>query len=196
MAIYGLGNMRFDGDDDGDSNDMEALIFAVAQRIQTFVTLAQHSSNAMPATDLLVLYQSTALALRGLPGLDTELRGKLEVARDLLLKLLNERRVEVSNSKSSSSEVERRVADLASQILSSQFQCTVSVNEFLFGFEADVVMRLDNGTILNLEVDGPKHGHPSKKRFCALRDDLLQEKNVRVVRLSTRDIDGLSQSDL
>eukprot|EP01041_Mallomonas_annulata_P005699 gene5699-11491_t len=192
-ALYGISNMRCD--DDGNIN---RLVTRLTECILAFTETMSSSSNAVPVTvpDLLTLYQSTALALRGLPGLDTELRGKLEVARDLLLDLLNERRVEVSSSKSSSSEVERRVADLVSQILSSQLQCTVSVNEFLFGFEADVVMRLDSGKTLNLEVDGPIHEYPSKKRFCSLRDDLLREKNVLVIRLSTRDIDGLSQSDL
>eukprot|EP01041_Mallomonas_annulata_P007242 gene7242-14775_t len=184
-----------------DNGVIKELLTLLTGCILTFTETMKSSLNtvSVSAEDLRRLYQATALVLRGRPVLlDMELRGKLEVARDLLLDLLNERRVEVvsSNYKSTSSRVERRVADLVSQILSSQSQCTVSVNEFLFGFEADVVMRLENGKIVNLEVDGPTHDYPSRKRFCSLRDDLLREKNVRVVRLGTRDIKGLSQSDL
>jgi hypothetical protein len=56
----------------------------------------------------------------------------------------------------------------------------LSHNDFLFGFEADIVIRhYDDSTntltkIINIELDGPAHRYIFRKqRFCALRDEYL-----------------------
>ena len=63
----------------------------------------------------------------------------------------------------------------------------VRCGEMLFGFEADVVLRVWRGDgsvrIVNVELDGPHHRQAKKKRFCALRDWYLREvRGVVVVR--------------
>ena len=53
----------------------------------------------------------------------------------------------------------------------------VQVNEFLHeDFEADVVIRAGS-KYYNIEIDGPSHRNPVKKRFAAFRDKYLEEKH-------------------
>eukprot|EP01041_Mallomonas_annulata_P005883 gene5883-11881_t len=110
MALYGLQGMS------SENEELKLLIKSLREKMNDMTSeldsqavgngltaSTMNSTNALLVSgpDLLNPYQSTALALRGLPGLDKELRGKLEVARDLLLDFLNERIVEVNNFESS-----------------------------------------------------------------------------------------------
>jgi hypothetical protein len=62
-------------------------------------------------------------------------------------------------------------------------QVTGGYSQLLFGFEADVVLRGPNGITVNVEVDGPAHKLPRKRKFSQMRDDyLLTTHNVKVVR--------------
>jgi hypothetical protein len=75
----------------------------------------------------------------------------------------------------------------------------LSHNEFLFGFEADIVIRhYDDSTntltkIINIELDGPAHRYIFRKqRFCALRDEYLTR--VHGVQISRYDLTSASNS--
>jgi very-short-patch-repair endonuclease len=67
----------------------------------------------------------------------------------------------------------------------------VSGNEYIDGFEADIMIRVypagESGDasfalhVINVEVDGPSHAFPTKRRFCALRDRHLQRAHGIVV---------------
>jgi hypothetical protein len=67
----------------------------------------------------------------------------------------------------------------------------VSGNEYIDGFEADLMIRVYPAGIsedasfvlhvINVEVDGPSHAFPTKRRFCALRDRHLQRAHGIVV---------------
>jgi hypothetical protein len=104
----------------------------------------------------------------------------------------------------SGSNAERRYFKLASAAFVGRSDVSLSRNEYLNGFESDLVIRVasDEGlsTIINVEVDGPHHKYLlSKKRFCALRDQLLlQQHGVRVVRwdLMSRSQQGKSDKDV
>jgi hypothetical protein len=86
------------------------------------------------------------------------------------------------------SNAEKKYSKLAAAAFAGRADVSLSCNEFLNGFESDLVIRVasDGGlsSIINVEVDGPHHKYVlSKKRFCALRDQLLQQQHgVRVVR--------------
>jgi len=65
----------------------------------------------------------------------------------------------------------------------------VTFNQDLFGFESDVVVSTNqNQVLLNIELDGGPHAYPVKKRFCELRDKVLQSKGVQVLRINTRKV--------
>ena len=68
---------------------------------------------------------------------------------------------------------------------------SLSSSEFLDGcFEADIVIACEEGDgsgetkVFNIEIDGPSHRHPTKRRLCQRRDDYLREKlGVETVRI-------------
>ena len=55
-------------------------------------------------------------------------------------------------------------------------------NRLLHGFEADCVLQMESGAIVNIEIDGPTHRHPRKRRFCEARDQYLYERHGVVVK--------------
>jgi hypothetical protein len=113
-----------------------------------------------------------------------DIRDLLQV-QELLLRRMQELQPKTSRSLSNA---EMRYLRLAEEALAGRADISLSGNEFLNGFESDLVIRVasDGGlsTIINVELDGPHHKYDlSKRRFCALRDQLLQEQHgVRVVR--------------
>jgi len=87
----------------------------------------------------------------------------------------------------------------------------VSSNEYIEGFEADIVIRKqssssveeghvkkEKSTIVNVELDGPVHKHNlTKKRFCEARDRyLVDSMGVRVVRWELMSIRGLTNEQI
>ena len=86
--------------------------------------------------------------------------------------------------------------ELAVKALNGFADVELSSNEMLFGFEADIVLRVydeadvaqggPRGTpkyIINVEIDGPSHSYATKHRFTQLRDEHLRLMHgVRVVR--------------
>ena len=61
----------------------------------------------------------------------------------------------------------------------------MSANEMLGGFESDVVIRVrrkdDNKAVLthNIQIDGPHHMVPHKRRFAELRDKYLLSPEMK-----------------
>ena len=85
-------------------------------------------------------------------------------------------------------ESERRVASVVRKYLKQHRpEARVTLNEMLHGFEADVVVRLPAASarsserVLNIEVDGPKHGMTRKKHFTRRRDEYLTQRRGCVV---------------
>ena len=73
----------------------------------------------------------------------------------------------------------------------------VEYNVFISGFEADIIVRLKSRAALNIEIDGPSHTYNlSKRRFCGLRDRVLEKEGIRVVRWGYEFIDQMSQGEL
>ena len=67
----------------------------------------------------------------------------------------------------------------------------ISTLEILFGFEADIVLYMNNkdtdtvSKIINIEVDGSYHLEYHTKRFCDARDRVLRNKyDNEVIRLN------------
>lgn len=62
---------------------------------------------------------------------------------------------------------------------------TFTTNEYIFGFECDLVHRtvVDGKTrIIDYEIDGICHLQTTKSRFCHLRDEYLQRRGVKIIR--------------
>ena len=62
-------------------------------------------------------------------------------------------------------------------------------NIYLHGFECDIVIRktsIANGkeiiTDMNIELDGPSHNRPNRRRFCQLRDDYLSREHGVIIK--------------
>ena len=75
-----------------------------------------------------------------------------------------------------------------------QKEMSVHLNEMINGFSTDILIRgHHNATnssqiFANIEIDGPSHQFPRKKRFMELRDELLEKtQGVTVTRV---DVDG------
>jgi hypothetical protein len=65
---------------------------------------------------------------------------------------------------------------------------SVTCEELLHGFEADIVIRWKDAdsvkTVYNIEIDGPTHDFVRKQRFCSLRDSYMNSvHSVRIVRI-------------
>merc|ERR1711934_1218452 len=108
---------------------------------------------------------------------------------------------------------ERKYFLAASEALRDISGVTVSSNEYIEGFEADIVIRKqssssssieeshikkEKSTIVNVELDGPVHKHNlTKKRFCEARDRyLVDSMGVRVVRWELMSIRGLTNEQI
>lgn len=86
----------------------------------------------------------------------------------------------------SEDQVHNALLEGLSNALGTRVQLTR--NENLHHFESDIVLRMiGSPTIVNVEVDGIVHEHPTKRRFCQLRDDYLRSQNVHVIRVNTAD---------
>lgn len=48
-----------------------------------------------------------------------------------------------------------------------------------------------NIRIVNIEIDGPSHEYPAKRKFCALRDEVLSKMNVEVIRWDIMTLEGM-----
>lgn len=72
----------------------------------------------------------------------------------------------------------------------------LSTNEFLHGFQADIVLRIPDAkliispsknemkhVVVNIEIDGPFHNHGTKQFLDSLRDQYLRDMGITVVRL-------------
>jgi hypothetical protein len=105
--------------------------------------------------------------------------------QEVLLRRMQELQPKTSNFMS---HTEEKYSKLAAAAFAGRVGVSVSSNEFLNGFESDLVIRVtsDGGlsTVINVELDGPHHKYILRTmRFCALRDQLLrQQHGVRVVR--------------
>lgn len=80
---------------------------------------------------------------------------------------------------------------------------SVTANEYLFDFEADIVIRIrgsvdcDQAVVVNIELDGGHHDYPAKKLFSYNRDSYLSEKhNVRVMRYRLEHIHKFGAADI
>ena len=110
---------------------------------------------------------------------------------------------------------ERKYFLAASEALRDISGVTVSSNEYIEGYEADIVIRKqssssslssveeshikkEKSTIVNVELDGPVHKHNlTKKRFCEARDRyLVDSMGVRVVRWELMSIRGLTNEQI
>jgi very-short-patch-repair endonuclease len=122
-------------------------------------------------------------------GMDSAYLKGLERYRGVLLALLNKHQHKAHTSAVFRSDFEETVFKMVKNMLPT---LTVSSNEYLSGFEADIVVRWCKGddagrVLLNIECDGPSHDFPNKRRSTSLRDRVLAEAGIRVVRIGYRD---------
>ena len=96
------------------------------------------------------------------------------------------------------SRLERRCFKIADDALQNiAIVERVEYNVFISGFEADIIVRLKSRAALNIEIDGPSHTYNlSKRRFCGLRDRVLEKEGIRVERWGYEFIDQMSQGEL
>ena len=145
----------------------------------------------MSDIDLKTMYQSLAglLVSAVCSGLDISFRKGFEEYRDALLQLLNRRQQMTHTSAVFRSDFEETAFKMVKTLL-RRFE--VSSNEYLSGFEADIVVRWGEGgsvgrVLLNIECDGPSHEFPNKRRSTSLRDRVLAEAGITVMRIGYRD---------
>jgi hypothetical protein len=97
------------------------------------------------------------------------------------------------------SRAEKEYMQLARKALDASANVELSSNEMLWGFEADIVIRVYDGAdaampmpmrqprgtkhIINVEIDGPRHANARTRGFTQRRDEHLRlARGVRVVR--------------
>ena len=75
--------------------------------------------------------------------------------------------------------------------------CEISMDEILYGFDADIVIKTPAGALVNVEVTEPLNSNPVINRYTSRRDEILLKRHkVKVVRVSTRDIGRMTEEDL
>ena len=119
---------------------------------------------------------------------EVQLTGKVE----RLLEVARSRGYDMSGAGHGSKKEGRFYRCIASLLRSHHLddQYEVSCNEYLdYCFEADIVIRTvagksEPGMVYNIEIDGPSHLKPTKKRLCALRDAYLKTScGVQIARI-------------
>eukprot|EP01036_Dinobryon_divergens_P045463 gene45463-60743_t len=101
-----------------------------------------------------------------------------------------------SHSSSSLNKSEDKVAHIINDIFQRYPGYTFLMNNFLLGFEADIIIHSTTGVIINVEVDGPTHEFAAKKRFCVRRDEILKKQGVRIIRIKTGLVDALESNPM
>ena len=81
-----------------------------------------------------------------------------------------------------------KIALLCLKALKSKYDVQVNVEEWLFGFESDLVVRINPGAddqkIINIEFDGASHDNKTKQLFCERRDRyFFEQQGIIVIRL-------------
>jgi hypothetical protein len=194
-SLYGLRGM-------GDIGDVQSLLDRLYYHLEA---LCKKSENfrELPATDVIHLAQNFTLVL---PDLRHSLGIKYEHwegMRRLLIDVLSDIRTEERASHSPrrpQSPAESKVFTAARRA-AGHFIGSVTSNGHLFDlFEADVIIavRRKSGGIdlVNIEVDGDSHLHEKTKLFTSLRDKYLLNRGVRIVRLDTRTLWKMNDTDL
>jgi len=177
-ALYGLRNISID-------THMISFVMQLLEKIDDF-----NSSNCTTRY-LSALYQSLALVDDESCQFVQSLQGHglykgMVKQKERLFEVLRDDPNSLNNNAVNASQ--RRYAALTEKYFGSYKDIKVTYNEYLEGFEADIVIRkqLPNGkttAVLNIELDGPVHKIPRKMKFCDLRDEHLKTNyDVRVVR--------------
>ena len=124
-------------------------------------------------------------------------------------------------SKRRVSNSEQKYAGMAAKAFEGSPHVKVSFNEQLFGFEADIVLRVSaslsgpaataadpaaavtgdgsDAVVVNVEIDGSHHTQPVSQLFCHWRDRYLTERRGVVVKridLMSANERGLSDADI
>ena len=149
------------------------------------------SHNAQDFEDIRIVYQTLALISDKQVCKLAQVLVKLNLYDSMLLqkkRLLQAMMAHPYRNKKEGgarSRLELEYIALANAALASDSSVTVTSNEFLFGFEADIVLRKE-GSIVNVELDGTaRHFGATSKTFCRLRDEYLKkEHGVHVERWS------------
>ena len=142
--------------------------------------------------DICTLYQSLALLDENSNFIsllkELSLYGKFIEQKKRLLELLYNHEKKRDQEGMAMSKSEQKYFLLAKRALDTYPELTLSNNEFLYGFEVDIIVRKQIGNqtprILVIEVDGPSHRtNLASKRFDDLRDThLTKEYGVIVER--------------
>jgi len=122
-------------------------------------------------------------------GLDGDTSSRLEAALNKLLLVLKN-----SDRKINTISSEKKVLDFIKAVFTNDKDVTVSSNDYLFGFESDVVVRT-RSQIINIEVDGPTHGMEKRKRFTSRRDSVLKDRGITIIRIPTSELYGYNQEE-
>ena len=100
------------------------------------------------------------------------------------------------------SKAEKRYSSLAFKSVVDMSGVSVSCNEHVGAFEADLIFRLEasNWKAINVEIDGPSHEHNiNKMRFLGMRDRYIRETmgmEVVRVRLPTNSASRMSDAQI
>ena len=183
-ALFGLRSIKIDAS----SKDLLAALLK-----QLFLQVNEASSF----DDLIVSYQTVAillnpsckfaLSMRELSLFDyiTEQSKRLYT---LLYKHPHKAFKDTSENRTTS-RVEDMFAKRLQEKLGNIPNIQISNNEYLKGFEADIVIRkrsvvdTEVVTVLNIELDGPSHKYDlTKKHFCVLRDEHLNRQHGIIIK--------------
>ena len=178
-AVYGLHSM--------DLNPEWCLIINVwlfkSEELLNAVDVSFTDIRTLLQSLLLVSYDDRIPFLKSIVRFD--LKGQLNELSAKAWNAFNRALLSLPPAGFQSDGEKKHVKDIISAAQRRQATSTFTTNTFLYGFEADLVQRMNvNGkeVIINYEIDCIHHKLPRKKYFCHLRDEYLQQRGVKVIR--------------
>ena len=184
-ALYGLQNVRCN----------EAGLPLISFLVEKIHIFSQQLSS-LSTDDVLELHQKMCLVLSA-NNMDKcnypdDLQQTIEKCRSVFTLQLASRAATCPPGQGN--RTEKKYVSLVSKLLADLNinDTKVSNNVLLHGFEADIVVEQKqqlqsmkrSSAVVNIEVDGPRHQFPNKKKFCKMRDEYLQSQHgIVVVRL-------------
>ena len=165
----------------------------------------QFSSNRLEFLrydEILCLFQSLALSQE---MLEKYLNKTDYQNYELIIQQLNDEMIIRNNlssyvrSRHGGCNIEKRLEMIIRKMITNS-DIELAVGKYLLNlFEGDLILKIPqksdnikNYSIVNIEIDGMNHLHPTKKRFCSLRDNYLKSKNILVVRIEAHTLRNLS----
>ena len=120
-----------------------------------------------------------------------ELNGQLDKIIDEARNAFNQAIPSLPTAGFQSDAEKKYVKEIISAAQSRMPLSTFTTNTFLYGFEADLIQSINvdgRELVINYEIDGIHHKQSRKMYFCHLRDEYLQRRGVKVIRMDISEL--------